>query len=909
MNNNPAATPISEAAIRIVLDGQHSVLSADEGIEGLLGFPASDFVAGTASLSDRLHPDDLDIFSALLGAPQPEACASFNIRLRHRDGRIRCIKGDSRRHGEHLELLLRDACWLAQPHSAQALAVNFVAMMENTDDFIYFKDRNHVFTGASQTLVSVTEPSEHWSDLLGKTDYDVFPETYADIYYRLEKQVFAGMPVAQEIHPYLTTDGKAGWVDNRKYPIRDAQGEIIGLFGIARDVTHRVQAEQSLKNERETLQIILDHAPIGIWLQDAEGKVRIVNKAICKALGIPEARFLAARDYTELFPAEYCQPLLDADEAALAGRDIDISRQRLAFADGHIHDLRVIKAIKRDEQGRPQALVGLSMDITQELMQEKILRESEERFRTILEQVPSISIQGYDKQRRVIFWNPASEKLYGIRRQDALGKPLESLIVPEPMRAEVIRLITAWTSGGPAIPAAELTLQRGDGSPVEVFSSHVMLRGLNGEPEIYCIDIDISERKRVTRELEQHRLHLEDIITERTAELLRAKEAAETANVAKSAFLANMSHEIRTPLNAITGMAHLIRKFGLPPAQAERLGKLEAATEHLLGILNAILDLSKIEAGKFELEDGPVHIASLLDNVTSMLHSRAESKGLKLVVEAPEIRYRLTGDASRLQQALLNYAANAVKFSQHGRIRLRIRPLQESTDSVLLHFEVEDSGIGIAPATLTRLFNVFEQADNSMTRKYGGTGLGLAITRKLAHLMGGEVGASSTEGVGSRFWFTARLKKGPHLETLPPLTPTGSAEALLQRDFAGRHILLAEDEPINQEITRMMLSDAGLLVDLAEDGQQAVELASRKAYALILMDMQMPRLDGLEATHRIRQSPHGATVPILAMTANAFAEDKARCMAAGMNDFIAKPVDPGNLYECLLKWLQTANPA
>ena len=409
----------------------------------------------------------------------------------------------------------------------------------------------------------------------------------------------------------------------------------------------------------------------------------------------------------------------------------------------------------------------------------------------------------------------------------------------------------------------------------------------------------ILEREHELRELNAG---LEARVNERTIALSQAKEAAEQASRSKSTFLANMSHEIRTPLNAISGMALLMRRAGLPPDQSERLSKLEGAGEHLLEVINMVLDLSKIEAGKLVLEETAFPLGSLFENVRSMLNERALEKHLQLTCEFPPLPAVVLGDRTRLQQGLLNYAANAVKFTEQGSVTLRAEVQEESGDEVLLRFEVIDTGIGIAPEAQARLFNAFEQADGSTTRKYGGTGLGLAITAKIAAAMGGEAGVYSELNRGSCFWFTARLKKADTWLVHESLA-LSDIEAALRASFCGSRVLLVEDEPINREIAHILLEDIGFCVDLAEDGEQAVDLAGREHYDLIVMDMQMPRMDGLEATRRIRAQPGGADLLIIAMTANAFAEDKARCLAAGMNHFTTKPLDPDVFLKLLLSSL------
>lgn len=386
----------------------------------------------------------------------------------------------------------------------------------------------------------------------------------------------------------------------------------------------------------------------------------------------------------------------------------------------------------------------------------------------------------------------------------------------------------------------------------------------------------------------------------------KERDRAEAATQAKSQFLANMSHEIRTPMNGILGMAHLLGRGQLTEKQRKHLRDLQGAASHLLDVINDILDLSKIEAGKLTLSLSEVDIADVVSQVATIIEPKAQVKGLRLVLDTEPFPGLFRADETRLRQALLNYAYNAVKFTSAGTITIRTRAVAESGNGVIVRFEVLDPGIGIDAHTLQRLFTPFEQADTGPAAS-SGTGLGLAITRKLAELMGGEAGATSSPGEGSCFWLTVRLTP---VNTASRLVRTLSQncvadlEAEIRQKFSGRSILLVEDDPLSQQVSAELLTNAGLHVDTADDGLRGFERVNVQHYDVVVMDVQLPKLDGVSATQKIRALPNKQGLPILALTANAFNEDRARCLAAGMNDFIPKPVEPGLFYATLLRWLQ-----
>ena len=420
-----------------------------------------------------------------------------------------------------------------------------------------------------------------------------------------------------------------------------------------------------------------------------------------------------------------------------------------------------------------------------------------------------------------------------------------------------------------------------------------------------------------TGELEAARMGLEQRVKERTQELSLATQAAEAANHAKTSFLLNMSHEMRTPLNAILGLMHLRRQQAKDEDEHGHLGKVENAAQYLLSAINDVLDFSKIEAGKAELTEAPFQLAAVFDGLKDMLAGKAAAKNLVLRFDLdPRLNDLppLLGDQQRITGILLNFASNALKFTEHGVVRLSALLVDEQDTTVSLQFHVEDTGPGIASQKQGQLFNAFEQVEGPMVRKHGGVGLGLVLSRRWAEMMSGTVGLSSTEGQGSNFWFAVQLKKAPRLSgggtadtvylASMAKTTNGNNEAGLPASYRGQRVLLVEDDAVNQLVAAAMLQGQGLVVDVADDGAAAIRMANLVAYGLILMDIQMPNVDGLEATRMIRSAGNDPQVPVVALTAFTSAEDRQLCLDAGMNDHLGKPVVTAKLFAAVQRWLR-----
>jgi two-component system sensor histidine kinase/response regulator len=785
-----------------------------------------------------------------------------------------------------------------------------------------------------------------------------------------------------------------------------------------KDLTERMAAEKKMLFNS----LVVENSGPMCWIDPAGDCVTYANRAACETLGYTADEIVGMKlpEFVLGFSSERAAEMRHKFKEA-AGRPVTYERT-FRRKSGELIEVEVTSFTARDDTH--EVPIAVFKDITE---QKRAEREKKRQEATLSSLINSISdlIFYKDGDGRYIGCNSAYAALVGRPREEIIGRTCHDLFPPELAQAMDER--DARCHSQLAEQSSEFWCTYPDGTRV-MFDTRVSplwdedgkARGLLG------ISRNITERKRSEEDIR------------------RAKELAEDATRMKSDFLANMSHEIRTPLNAIIGLSHLVLKTDLTARQRDYIGKVQTSGQHLLGVINDILDFSKVEAGKLDLEDADFELEKLLDNTSNLISEKAHAKGLELVFDvAPDVPHNLIGDSLRLGQILLNYANNAVKFTEKGEIVIAVRASERTDKDVLLHFRVEDTGIGLTPEQMQRLFKSFSQADTSTTRRFGGTGLGLAISKKLAELMGGEVGVESDYGKGSTFWFSARLGIGeaktrelvpnpdlrgrralvvddndharaviadmlesmtfvasqvasgnaaveevrraadsgnPYdvvyldwrmpgmdgmetarrirslgLDTTPMflmVTAYGREEVLKEAqtvgiqnvlvkpvspsilfdttmgvlgrrspvaeteerepassenrvaELRGARILLVEDNDINQQVARELLEDAGLVVEVADNGQIALDKVQSGQWDLVFMDMHMPVMDGVTATERIRAMPGFERLPIVAMTANAMEQDRRKCLDSGMNDFLIKPIDPEDMWSILLRWVR-----
>ncbi len=677
----------------------------------------------------------------------------------------------------------------------------------------------------------------------------------------------------------------------------------------------RQKVLRAIKKNEERYRLITAHTGDVIWMFDlATRRYTYVSASVEKLIGFTPEEMItqplelsltkeAAQQIAEHLPGRISRFLAGDESQRHWVREV-AHRHR----NGSIISTEVVTTLQCDDNGIPESIVGITRDIRERHARENALNHIRERLRASEERW-SFALEGagdgvwdWNNETNEVIFSKRYKEIFGYADHEMENRVEEWMkrLHPEEM-ARVMADVKEYYSkdiskseGENPTYASEYRMLCKDGSWKWVLTrGKVVCRNSEGKPLRMIGTIsDITERR-----------EREDALRTANEALQESNLRIEAANRAKSDFLANMSHEIRTPMNGVLGMAYLVLRTDLNPKQRDYVEKILLSGEHLLGIIDDILDFSKVEAGKLNIEAVDFELAKVLENLSTIVAGKASEKGLTLKFDiASELPRKLRGDPLRIGQILINYTNNAIKFTKMGTITVRARTMENTETDCLVRFEVIDTGIGISESEKNKLFQSFQQADTSTTRKYGGTGLGLAISKQLATLMDGNVGVESQPGQGSCFWFTARLQKPAWSE---PDYYAENGHVLTKRiALDGARILLADDNPINKLVGTKLLEYAGATVCVANNGHEALMLLRKDQFDCVLMDIQMPEMDGLEATRQIRGDPDLAHIPVIAMTASAWSEDRERCLVAGMNDFISKPIQPDLLCSTIAKWWQ-----
>lgn len=840
------------------------------------------------------HPDDRAVVIRCVSeATQQGREYDFSARLVRPDGSVRevicqgCCEVDSNDHVTALFGTILDVTQMrASEKAVRESEARFRSFADNSTAVLWIINaqtlRMEYLSPAYETVWGeardhVLADIRHWAEL-------IHPDDRAQATEAMPRSL-AGERIALEYRIIRPCDGEVRWIRDTGFPIPAPDGGVLRVAGMALDITEERQAKTALAASEARYRLLADNTRDMIVQVDMDTTRRYVSPAARILLGYEPQELLGTKLLDMIHPDD--QPVVRAVLADLSNgiRTSAIQRQRYRRKDGSYVWVEVSYQIFCDEAGQPQGCVACTRDITQRIEAEHRLRESEFRFRLLAENTSELIMLGHDDGRRS-YISPASQRLLGFAPEELGTMRLRDCVHPEDLPHLYAATARSVSIGEVSCVHRALNKHRGWIWVEGVFRRIPEAAG--NEPTIVATFRDVTEREAQAKALQQ---------AKEIAETARAE--AERASSAKTDFLATMSHEIRTPLNAIIGFTDVMVGSGKLDPDMRRQAKLvHTSGIALLTIVNDILDFSKVEAGAIELEAKPFAPRALIDNCASMVRGIATPKRLKVkTIIDDRLPAGLLGDEARLRQVLLNLLNNAIKFTHAGSVTLAVRCEGAGPDGERLSFNVTDTGIGIPRAKQAHLFQRFSQVDSSVQRTYGGTGLGLAICKQLIELMGGEIGVRSEEGQGSTFWFSITLPCAKLQAVIAPVT-------ILPAPRKKGHLLLAEDVKFNQELAQVVLEAAGHQVEIVSDGAAAVQAVQTRNYDLVLMDVQMPGMDGITATQMIRRLPGTAgRIPIIAMTANVLLDELRKFREAGMDDHVGKPFNRAELYATIDRWL------
>jgi two-component system, sensor histidine kinase and response regulator len=749
------------------------------------------------------------------------------------------------------------------------------SLVENLPVNVFRKNLQGVFTFGNERYCEML--GKRPDQIIGKTDFDFFPKDLAFKYRDDDRRVIATEETFESIEEHFKPNGEKLYVHVLKTPVRDASGEILGTQCIFWDVTSRIRAEQALRESEQRLQSVLDNTTAVIYLKNKQGQYLLVNRCFEELFHVSSQQIVGQTDH-DVFPRELADAFRANDLKVMeAGQPLECEEQA-PHEDG-LHTYISVKVPLREESGEIYGICGISTDISERIRAEEEIRKISAFLDSIIENLPIMLFVKDARELKFERLNRAGEDLLGCQHEQLIGRSDHDLFPPELAGAfiakdqEVLRSRTL-------VDIAEERILTPHGERI-LHTRKIPILDEKGEPaHLVGISEDITERKR------------------QEAELKSAKEAAEAANRAKSAFLANMSHEIRTPMNGVIGMTDLLLDTRLAPEQREYLTLVRDSAHALLALINDVLDFSKIEAGKLDLDRHTFRLRDLLGDTMKSLALRTLGKRLEMVCHlAADVPDRVLGDEVRLRQIVVNLVGNAIKFTERGEIVLDVEVDSLADDEIGLHFVVTDTGIGIPPEKHQLIFQAFEQADTSTTRRYGGTGLGLSITARLVELMGGRLWVESEPGQGSRFHFTARF--GRVIDELAAAEPAEPAA------LAGMRALVVDDNATNRRLLVELLARWGMRPTAVDGGRAALEALRQAAEAgasfpLVLLDAHMPELDGFSLAEQIQQHPDYAQAAVMMLTSGSRPGDIERCRGLGIGSYLMKPIKQSELFNAIL---------